>query len=329
MAMNTGEAALFKPFQKILIVAFDGNTTRSLLRRILPMAESHKASLTVLSPIELPDDLPELENTSVSLSEMTSALTKHRAQELDQAVRDRCPRGQKAAVKVVTGRALQEIIRETREGEYDLVVKMAEGKGDIGALFFGTLDFKLLRKSPCPVLIMKPSRKHSFGRILTAVQLDDDDLGDFSDQTGGSFQFNADILDAAIAMAHAENAELHILNAWSYFAEEFLRTKRGFAKTIDQILAEVKSSHRTALEQLIKSRNLDGLQHRLHLLKGDAETVISKAAQNIDADLIVMGTVGRIGIPGFFIGNTAETVLNNTRCSVLALKPRGFISPVS
>ena len=36
-----------------------------------------------------------------------------------------------------------------------------------------------------------------------------------------------------------------------------------------------------------------------------------------------------VGIAGLFIGNTAETVLSGVRCSVLAIKPRGFVSPVT
>ena len=46
-------------------------------------------------------------------------------------------------------------------------------------------------------------------------------------------------------------------------------------------------------------------------------------------DTIVMGSVGRTGLAGFFIGNTAETVLSRVKCSVLTVKPDGFVSPVS
>jgi len=42
----------------------------------------------------------------------------------------------------------------------------------------------------------------------------------------------------------------------------------------------------------------------------------------------VMGTVVRSGIPGFFFGNTAEKILNRLDCSVLALKPKGWSSPI-
>jgi nucleotide-binding universal stress UspA family protein len=41
-----------------------------------------------------------------------------------------------------------------------------------------------------------------------------------------------------------------------------------------------------------------------------------------------MGTVARTGISGFIIGNTAENILQKIDCSLLALKPQGFVSPV-
>jgi nucleotide-binding universal stress UspA family protein len=47
-----------------------------------------------------------------------------------------------------------------------------------------------------------------------------------------------------------------------------------------------------------------------------------------DIDILVMGTVARTGIYSFVIGNTAENILQKLSCSLLALKPKGFVSPV-
>ena len=52
-------------------------------------------------------------------------------------------------------------------------------------------------------------------------------------------------------------------------------------------------------------------------------------AKQLAADVIVMGTVARTGVPGFIMGNTAETILNQIDCSVLAIKPPGFETPVA
>jgi nucleotide-binding universal stress UspA family protein len=51
-------------------------------------------------------------------------------------------------------------------------------------------------------------------------------------------------------------------------------------------------------------------------------------ADRLEVDAIVMGTVCRSGIAGFFIGNTAEEVLQRVDCSVLTVKPDGFVSPI-
>lgn len=50
--------------------------------------------------------------------------------------------------------------------------------------------------------------------------------------------------------------------------------------------------------------------------------------QTYRADLVVMGTVARTGVAGLIIGNTAEAILEQVNCSVLAIKPAGFKSPV-
>ena len=49
----------------------------------------------------------------------------------------------------------------------------------------------------------------------------------------------------------------------------------------------------------------------------------------MDIELIVMGTAGRVGLPGFFIGNTAEEVLRQVDCPVLTVKSEDFVTPVT
>ena len=71
------------------------------------------------------------------------------------------------------------------------------------------------------------------------------------------------------------------------------------------------------------------LKPRMDLMKGGVLKEIPALARQLEVDLIVMGTVARTGIPGFIIGNTAEAILNQIECSVLALKPGGFVSPVT
>ena len=50
--------------------------------------------------------------------------------------------------------------------------------------------------------------------------------------------------------------------------------------------------------------------------------------QHHKVDLIAMGTVGRSGVKGLFLGSTAEKVLDHCDCSILTTKPDGFVSPI-
>jgi len=68
---------------------------------------------------------------------------------------------------------------------------------------------------------------------------------------------------------------------------------------------------------------------QLHLIKDRAQNAIPVKARELNVDLIIMGTVARTGIPGYFIGNTSESILNQVQCSVLTMKPPGFVSPVT
>ena len=52
------------------------------------------------------------------------------------------------------------------------------------------------------------------------------------------------------------------------------------------------------------------------------------AIEETGADLVVMGTVARTGVPGFFIGNTAERIVSRLRCSALTVKPGEFHTPI-
>lgn len=71
------------------------------------------------------------------------------------------------------------------------------------------------------------------------------------------------------------------------------------------------------------------LKPELHLLRGQPRSVIPDLAAQLRADLVVMGTVSRTGIPGLIMGNTAEIIIGRISCSVLAVKPPGFASPVT
>jgi universal stress protein E len=73
---------------------------------------------------------------------------------------------------------------------------------------------------------------------------------------------------------------------------------------------------------------LQDLKSQVYLLKGEPGHLTPELAAKMEVGLIVVGTVSRAGVAGLLIGNTAEKILRQADCSVLTVKPDGFVTPV-
>ena len=67
---------------------------------------------------------------------------------------------------------------------------------------------------------------------------------------------------------------------------------------------------------------------QVKIAEGPADSCILSAIEELDIDLLVMATSGRGGIPGMLFGNTAERLLPELPCSILAIKPDDFQCPI-
>jgi len=101
----------------------------------------------------------------------------------------------------------------------------------------------------------------------------------------------------------------------------------------EEELAQVKTEKLKALTQLVDefllpfTKNLANVH--VHLPEGPPEAVLPEIVESEHEDLLVMGTIARTGVAGLVIGNTAEKILSRINCSVLAIKPDDYVSPVT
>jgi len=130
-------------------------------------------------------------------------------------------------------------------------------------------------------------------------------------------------------MARKESAELHIVHVWNLFGERYLHSSGMSEKAIQEAKDYEKEQHKQHFEALLNRAGVTDLKPHLHLIEGDPDEYIPELVMELGIDLLVMGSVCRTGIAGFLIGNTAEEVINQVDCSVLTLKPKGFITPVT
>jgi len=236
--------------------------------------------------------------------------------------------------KVLIGTPFLEIIREVLRKAHDLVIKIPENRDWLDRLF-GSDDMHLLRKCPCPVWLIKPQAPKSYRRILAAVDVDDQYP---SAELESRYALNRQVLEIASSLALSDSATLHIVHAWEAIGESAMRgaIENVPEETVRAYIQQVRRQHEASLEGLMRGVTgnsgqdaVNYLTPQTHLVKGWARKEIPALAKRIEADLVVMGTVARTGVPGFFMGNTAETILNQIDCSVLAIKPPGFATPVT
>ncbi len=306
-------------FGNILFFADDSPWVKPALQQTLTAAKHWQARLTVCGVVERITQEVRAVDRIILPTEIQRAAQRERYDELgvliDQVARARSGIGR----KVLVGSPSQEVVQAVMDNGYDLLVKSAQGHADPTPLLFGTVDLQLLRRCPCPVLVLKPSPEGRRRSVLAAVAPEPDALE--------GEDLNARILGTAAAIAALERAEMHVLHVWKARGEGLLRGghRLGLSRTeTEQWVEKSRQFYEQWLGELMAANPVLGQAPERHLEKGDASHVISDLAARIGADLVVMGTHRHTGIRGLFIGSTAEQVLGQVECSVLAVKPRGF-----
>ena len=247
---------------------------------------------------------------------------KLKEQELDELLNKIPNNGVEIKKILLKGVPFIEAIKEVLRNNVDLIIKPVSAKHSFPDMLFGSDDMHLLRKCPCPVWLVKSSKRKTYSRILAAVDIDPGEKE--------NAELNKLILELATSLALQENSELHIVHVWQLLYESMLRNGRARipASEVDKMVRDGRKLHKKSFADLLNQHDLGQLKYKSHLLKGEPDDVIPALAKKKKAELIIMGTVARTGIPGFFIGNTAEKILARVDSSVLAVKPGSFITPV-
>jgi len=225
--------------------------------------------------------------------------------------------GLPAKSELLEGTPETAIIMEILKNRHDLLIVSSTNDGEEG-----TTRMRLLRKCPCPVWVAGPKRLKKRMRILAAI--------DALPGDEARAELNGKILAVASFVAHVCGGELHVLNVWRALGDSLRRTRR-FARYRDEIAAHVRETrlhHSKEIDAALKQAKINLPEHQVHLVKGDAGQVIPKFCDAHKVDLLVLGTVARTGLSASLIGNTAETLTRLIECSMLAVKPDGFVSPI-
>lgn len=296
-------------FQDILVVLDPSVDEQKALHRAIELAKHSPCKLTAFVSIY---DFSYEMTTMLSGEEresMRQAVLKDReiwAERLLYAARQH---NIDCRVEVVWhNRPFEAIVHAVQQHGYDLVLKGTHAHDTLKSILFTPTDWHILRKCPCPVLLVKDHAWPVGGNIVAAVN-------------AGSARphhqlLNQLIVQQALDLAALLKANVHLVNAYP-------GTPVQVAVEIPEFNAEayndaMRHHHKDAI--LTLSRDYGIPSENTHVHEGMPEDVIPKVAQTLDAEMVIIGTIGRTGLSAAIIGNTAEHVIDRLSCDILALK---------
>ena len=251
------------------------------------------------------------------------ALCRKQLEEYSEALKDKAwEEGLQAEICIVPGKPRQVIGGLINDYGVDLVVKLADPCGPLARNQLTGNDLALLRKCPVPVLMMASREQlpDFIGKILVAV-----DVGDPDPE---AVELNCTLLLNGLYLSSQEQAQLHIVSVWGLPVEHHALQHLG-EEELYELQETTHLRYQKKLDEALKDAGIDKSRPDIHchLLKGQPAQEIQRLANEVNVDVIVMGTLGHHS-HGILMGNTAENIINNVYCSILAVKPEGFISPL-
>jgi universal stress protein E len=310
------------PFHNILVVTDFSDHAAAAMGRAVSLAENADVKITALHVIT--DVAAAVPGTSFAghwrippgeLHHAEEKLRHHAAERLGEWLAPLVKPGREVASEVRVGVADVEIIHSVLHNKHDLVLAGTRGLSAVGRFLVGSTAERLIRNCPCPVWIVQPKHEWPVHSVLVPVDLTD---------------VAAKALRLGCSLANRWGCPATALYVFNFPKDEAVALPTGTAGLEPPPARRaVRKQAARMLDEFVKQHGLPGTAVQQQLAVGYPWKVIGQAAKKLDAGLIVMGSVGRRGIPGFVIGNTAEKVLRQHDRSILTVKPDDFVSPVT
>ncbi|WP_286272739.1 universal stress protein UspE [Thalassotalea hakodatensis] len=304
-------------YQKILAVIDPTTEEQKALKRAIELA--HKTQGNIVAFLSIYDFSYEM-TTMLSSDEreaMRQSLIDDRKTWLENIIAQENHQGLTINHQVVWhNRPFEPIIEQAIHHNVDIVIKGTHEHDKLKSVIFTPTDWHILRKCPCPVLLVKDHSWPANGNIVASVNVGSDE----SEHTS----LNDIITQEAVLLGNIIQGNVHLVNSYP-------GTPVNIAIEIPEFNANeyndsMRQHHQQAMQNHATKYSIS--TENTHVREGLPEDVIEEVSQQLDAELVVLGTIGRTGISAALIGNTAEHVIDRLNCDVLALKPEGYKSPL-
>jgi nucleotide-binding universal stress UspA family protein len=152
------EEGMMSEFQTILLTTDFSDTSRLALQPTRALVQRFGARVVLVHVEE--DRLPPLvvEYMAVGVEEMLTHQVEHSQKRLGEFATEHLAGLEGIECVVGVGTPHVEIVRIAEERNVDLIVMATHGRGLISHALLGSTAERVLRRAPCPVLIVPQSR---------------------------------------------------------------------------------------------------------------------------------------------------------------------------
>jgi len=313
-------------FKNILVVVGRYDSER-VVRRAMDLAVRNRAKVTLISPLGKLDLFVEALAEFPGTQNLLGAVREKRESQLQEICDQWSARGiEMHACVPAAGTPFVEVIRQVIREKHDVVFVAASDKPDAQRGTFSSLALHLIRKCPCPVWVVSDKSTGKAERILAAV--------DPQSTNNEADSLSVMILELATSLSRIEESELNVAHIYNnLILEGYEEIRLNYAaeeqeSVIEDCIERAKQKREKEFQAMLEPFKLGEIQHEVHFFSGWPDVSIPSLAKKYDVDVLILGTISKGAPQGHWIGSTAESIVTNVGCSVIAVKPEGFVSPV-
>ncbi|UJF20725.1 universal stress protein UspE [Shewanella sp. OMA3-2] len=307
-----------KEYKKILVIINPTTDHQAALDRAIELASKSQAQITAfLSIFDFSYEMTSILSAQEREAMRQGVIDQRTAWLNELILRTNNPDIMINSQVVWHNRPFESVINYAIAGDFDLIVKSTHAHDKLKAVIFTPTDWHLMRKAPQPVLMVKEHAWPVSGKILCAINVASED----EDQQN----LNGKIIRYAQDLAVKFSANVHLVNGYPGTPINLAIELPDF--DVNAYNDNVRVQHEERVRYIAQEYNIPF--ENCHVEEGLPEDVIPELAEKLDAELVILGTVGRTGFSAALIGNTAEHVIDSLNCDLLALKPDGYKSPLA
>jgi universal stress protein E len=213
------------------------------------------------------------------------------------------------------------IVRQAINSDADIVVKDTHHHSAVSRALLTNTDWNLIRTCPLPLWLVKPHDMAQTPVFVAAI--------DPMNQNDKPAALDDEILAVSKTVSEAVGGDVHAFHAYDPRIAVATATANAYIPVslpFDEIEQQMHEDHQKRFNEITEFHGI--ADDRAHLVAGLTHEELPAIADQLKADVVVMGAVARNRWKRLFIGATAERTLEHLPCDLLIVKPDWFQTPV-